>query len=562
MIKTKVNLITTITITLLVTSLLLTSMAFYTATVKATPVLFLYPGMLTTATFHVTQTSGGAWIPGIPVTINLSINGSILTVEAWANTSSPHWADAVTLSLDKVFMFQITGIVKPESEYTSSDHYFAFHAEPGWGGPGPNGTGYEEVEFVTYNTVRTGTLESLGVTYSAESGHVKYTIPITGSIDVDGDGMVRILSPMPFGYDFTPIAVKFVATTCLSVVPAKVESWTSAYGKTFNVNITLQGVTGLYGYEFKLYWNTTLLDLVGVHATPPASWGTHYFVGKNETNEALGRWWCAVALTPNATTFSGNATLATLTFKTTYDPIYPQNVTSLLHFADTYLSDANAQPISHLAIDGEYHLYSTKPKIQVKPLTHISKKVETFSMNVTVSDIVNLYKYEFKLSYNTTLLDALTLSVGPFLQPPYLIYKFSIDNVAGVVTLGVASSVPASPANGSGVLATITFKTIPIVWPDPPQNTTLHLYDTLLVTNLGVSVPHDTVDGLYGYKPIPGDVNSDGGVDVVDMRLVSRAWGTRPGDPYWDPRADLNRDGLISIFDLVLVSKNLGRTDP
>lgn len=343
-----------------------------------------------------------------------------------------------------------------------------------------------------------------------------------------------------------------------------VEFWTPAYGESFSVNVTVQNVTGLYGYEFKLYWNTTLLDCVGVNVTPPAEWGENYFIAKNETDEALGRYWLAVSML-NVTgvyPFTGNATLVTLTFKITYDAIYPENVTSLLDLADTYLSDPNAEPIPHVAVDGEYWLYSTKPKIAVEPSIYTSKKVETFSVNITISDVVNLYSYEFKLGYDTALLDVVGLEVGTFLQQPYYVYTFSMNDAAGFVALGVACQAPAPPANGSGLLATITFKTVAVVWPDPAQNTSLHLYDTLLKTNLGVVVPHDTVDGLYGYTPIPGDVNSDGAVNIFDLVTVARAFGTKPGDANWDPRADLKRDGLINIFDVVLVAKNYGRKEP
>lgn len=358
------------------------------------------------------------------------------------------------------------------------------------------------------------------------------------------------------------VSVTNAVPTHIQVDPSMIEFWTPAYGKTFKVNVTVQDVTGLYGYEFKLYWNTTLLDLVDAHVTPPAAWGGNYFLVKNETNENLGRYWLSVTLLPPAQPFSGNATLVTLTFKITYDPIYPENVTSLLDLDDTYLSDENADPISHTAIDGEYWLYSTKPIMRVEPSSVQAKKIKTFNINITISNVVNLYSYEFKLGYNITLLDALSLNVGTFLRPPYYIYKFSIDDLAGTVTFGVKNQPSAPPANGSGLLATITFNTIAIVWPDPAQNTSLHLFDTMSKTNLGITVPHDTVDGFYEYTPVPGDVNSDGNVSLVDLVRIAKAYGARPEDANWDPRADLKRDGIINIYDVVLCAKNYGRTDP
>ena len=354
----------------------------------------------------------------------------------------------------------------------------------------------------------------------------------------------------------------------LYVEPSIVEYWTPAYGETFSidVNVFIAESVELYGYEFKLYWNTTLLDLLSVNVTPPPGWvpSESCFIAKNETDEALGRYWLAVSML-NVTgvyPFSDNASLVTLTFKIAYDAIYPENVTTLLDLVDTYLSDPNAEPIPHLAVDGEYWLYSTKPKVTVEPSRYTAKKVETFSVNITVHNVVNLYSYEFKLGYDTALLDALSLNVGDFLKQPYYMYKFSIDDDAGVITLGVSSKAPAPPVNGSGLLATITFKTLAIVWPDPARNTSLHLYDTVLKTNLGVTVPHGTVDGFYQYTPVPGDVNSDGVVNIFDLVTVARAFGTKPGEANWNPKADLKRDELINIFDVVLVAKNYGRTDP
>jgi hypothetical protein len=356
------------------------------------------------------------------------------------------------------------------------------------------------------------------------------------------------------------LATEAPALPSLNVKPGTKTFWTPAYGKTFSVNVTLQNVINLYGYDFKLYWNTTLLDCIGFKTTIPTVWGAYQFAAENQTNEALGMYWLAVAAESPAPTFNGTTTLATLTFKITYDPIYPENVTSLFHLADTYLSDRNANAIPHTTVDGQYWLYSTKPTIAVSPSTVTAKMIETFSVNVTISNVVNLYNYEFTLSYNPALLYTLGLNVGTFLQQPQ-VYKSSINNTAGLITFGASSVAPAPSANGSGLLATITFKTVPIVWPSPSQNTTLQLSATL-ITNLGVIVPHSNINGFYKYTPIPGDLNSDGVVNLADLRIVAMAYGTTSGEKGWNPVADLNRDGVVDIFDLVLVSKNMGRTAP
>jgi len=61
---------------------------------------------------------------------------------------------------------------------------------------------------------------------------------------------------------------------------------------------------------------------------------------------------------------------------------------------------------------------------------------------------------------------------------------------------------------------------------------------------------------------IPGDVDGDGIVDIFDLVSVANVYGTKPGDPDWNPNADVKGDGIIDIFDLVLVAQHYGQTDP
>lgn len=303
-----------------------------------------------------------------------------------------------------------------------------------------------------------------------------------------------------------------------------------------------------------------------INVTPPSIWGSNYFIAVNSTNEASGTYWLGVTQLPTAPTLNGNASLVTLTFKITYDPIYPENVTSLLHLTDTYLSDNLGNPIPHTDMDGGFKIWSKEPEIYFDPPIKLVKKIESFNVTVKVAHAVNLYSYEIGVSWDPRSLQLVKFALGDFLQYPLHTYCFYYSKAGGYLQLGVTSDPPAPPANGTGALATLTFMSLPYVWPDPDVNTTIALDVEVnsLVTNHGVSVQHsiDNAQTLVMMRPIPGDVNNDGHVDLVDLRLVARAIGTRPGDTYWDPRCDLKRDGSINIFDLVLVSKNYGRTDP
>jgi hypothetical protein len=58
---------------------------------------------------------------------------------------------------------------------------------------------------------------------------------------------------------------------------------------------------------------------------------------------------------------------------------------------------------------------------------------------------------------------------------------------------------------------------------------------------------------------MPGDLNSDGRVDVRDVAPVSAAFGSHPGHPRWNPDADQNEDNRIDLKDVALTARNFGK---
>jgi hypothetical protein len=68
-----------------------------------------------------------------------------------------------------------------------------------------------------------------------------------------------------------------------------------------------------------------------------------------------------------------------------------------------------------------------------------------------------------------------------------------------------------------------------------------------------------------------GDFSGDGKIDMKDVAVVARAFGSHPGSPNWNPAADLTGpvplvpDGVVDMRDVALVSKAFGtiaNTDP
>jgi len=76
----------------------------------------------------------------------------------------------------------------------------------------------------------------------------------------------------------------------------------------------------------------------------------------------------------------------------------------------------------------------------------------------------------------------------------------------------------------------------------------------------------ETADNTYTddtvLVTIPGDVNGDRTVNIIDAAGISAHW--YPGPPIgplgYGSNADINNDGSVDIIDLAIVSANWGQT--
>jgi len=63
---------------------------------------------------------------------------------------------------------------------------------------------------------------------------------------------------------------------------------------------------------------------------------------------------------------------------------------------------------------------------------------------------------------------------------------------------------------------------------------------------------------LESLLQVPGDCDGDGDVDVFDAIIIVNAFGSAPGDPNWDERADFDDDGDVDVFDVIVLVNNFG----
>lgn len=375
------------------------------------------------------------------------------------------------------------------------------------------------------------------------------------------------------------------AWTQVGTNPAVVEkhAFPGIEGVTFSVTIAVQNVTDLYGFEFNLTWDNSLIHLVGVEYAPELNqmWGSSWTKIQNITQNGSYDL-VAVALAP-AKGYNGYATLANLTFSVAYGPCYIATNYTLqtrLHFSTVKLSNSNAQPISAIVNDGQYLIYAVQPFLKISPATIICRKLnQTTTIQIKITDAYKVFGIDLQIKYNTTLLKINSIQwndLSGFLPGPYLIQTYTVDSVNGLIRFTVVENLTAGAPLGYGdrPLVNVTFMAIKaMIWKNA-TGWTNYLEDYVSFTdwNITVSSPdtHSLTGNLvlisnadYRYVPIQGDVDSNGLVDIFDLSNVAKYYGIKNTDPQYVADYDLNNDGIIDVYDLIYIATNFGyRYDP
>ena len=136
--------------------------------------------------------------------------------------------------------------------------------------------------------------------------------------------------------------------------------------------------------------------------------------------------------------------------------------------------------------------------IYVSPEMNSAAPGESFNIVVDVKQAENVYSWQFKLSWDPTILEVQEVQEGGFLSQGG-VYKTQfqeyINNVAGnlVVVCFFLGEPRSSSASGDGTLATVTF------YVKDTGYTSLLLYDTEMLDYDIVELPHTSEPGYFQY---------------------------------------------------------------
>jgi len=233
---------------------------------------------------------------------------------------------------------------------------------------------------------------------------------------------------------------------------------------------------------------------------------------------------------------------------------------------------------------------ASETAVFVHPAKATAKVNQTFQVSVNVSLVSKLQGFDFMLTYDTRLLDCLSVEEGTFLSAygsTFVAMREINDSFScncGRVWFAVVI-LEKGFADGNGTLAIITFKAVSV------GETVLDLYsgsplrqDAVKLTTCNsqsisnkafdgqvtVTATNDPSDpppqvnpeppqGLPADPPSP-DVNGDGIVNIADLAIIAFAYGTVKGDVKYNAGADLDQNDKVNIVDITLATSKYMRS--
>jgi len=316
------------------------------------------------------------------------------------------------------------------------------------------------------------------------------------------------------------------STTTLYVDP---ELSTALLNSTFSINISIANVSDLCGFEFKLFYQNSILNATGYEEGPFLKSGgsTSFYApaftdNYNETHGLVGMI-CTLNDFINGGV-NGSGVLASVTFKA----ILGGN--SSLALRDTKLRDRNIQPIDHTTTDGNVHVIGIIDiaVTSVNPLKTIVGQGYPMRINVTVRNQGDLTE---------------TFNVTTYANDT------SIQNKTITLTSKNSTTVTFSWSTTGFAKGNYTISAY--AWPLP--NEIDEGNNRLTNGSVLVSIPGD----------VDGDING-GQYDVFlyDAVKLLACYGFKEGDLGYQPNCDIDDDGRIFLYDAVILLSHYGEKYP
>ena len=180
---------------------------------------------------------------------------------------------------------------------------------------------------------------------------------------------------------------------------------------------------------------------------------------------------------------------------------------------------------------------------------------DTFTMHLSAEDVTNLAGWQFDITFDSDILEAVEVSEGDFLKAnggTTFFQQGTIDNAAGKIAGLSAALISESGVTGAGILLSVTFSA------KTGGDSQLALHKFQLGSSIGKVIEAEVPNLTITVEEQPTwDVNADGQISVLDLILVAQHLGSAAPA---NAKVDVNRDGVVSILDLILIAQHMGES--
>ncbi|MDH5690689.1 MAG: cohesin domain-containing protein [Candidatus Bathyarchaeota archaeon] len=338
-------------------------------------------------------------------------------------------------------------------------------------------------------------------------------------------------------------------TTVIYVDPPISAKEVNETGQEFTVAIKVANVHFLYSWRFDLEWDPNLLEVPDDPGTPGIVEGVSEGSFLNQEGEfdtifTARSFSSKISVTSQLKGVaaydapSGSGTLATVAF------LLKAEGECLLHFNFTRLlifEGITPPPVEvpHVSEDG-YFKYPLSI-LSVEPSSIMDSNLvpgSSFTVNITVARVTDLYAWDFFLNWDPALLNATNVTEGPFLKsagttafrPP------EINQTEGYLHANCTLTEGAPGASDNGTIATITFLVeakgqtyLSLTLPRPPLP---DIDETLLFDSEKASIRHATENCLFmnllrdiAVTKIEASPTTVKAGDSVTINVTVKNWG-------------------------------------
>ena len=184
---------------------------------------------------------------------------------------------------------------------------------------------------------------------------------------------------------------------------------------------------------------------------------------------------------------------------------------------------------------------------------------ETFTVDFMVENIDNLAGWQTDIVFNRTVLKALSVTEGDFLEQgggDAFFKNGTINNTTGKITGLQGVQLSKGDMNRYGTLLSVRFTAI------ANGESQLTVDNFQAGSSRGEKIPTtpSRITLMVGgdAATVPAwDVNGDGTTNILDLVLIGQAFGKSATS---NSRNDVNGDGIINILDLIVVAQHLGES--